>query len=247
MSPSSKTTVPLALLALLPPLAASFFLPASLRPGPLLPSARVPSPLRPLRPGPLLAFLSSDDAADDFGPPFGRGFDGSFDPQRLREDARRAYAPHGDRPVPETVHIVMFNPRTDDEGVHTLEYPVGSGRNVLLAFESPDECAAFALALRKQNFHRPEPQRLPLAEVAQFCASTAAVEHLLVPAGTHLAPPSENKTELDFDPEKEKKKRVHRSWLGQEEREEEKEKEELRRAREQLERLFLVEEDGGFQ
>jgi hypothetical protein len=59
------------------------------------------------------------------------------------------------RPKPSNVHIILFNPDTIDEGVHTVEYPIGSGSNAILAFESADECANFATMLKSQNFYDP--------------------------------------------------------------------------------------------
>ena len=59
------------------------------------------------------------------------------------------------RPKPADVHIVLFKPDTDDEGVHTIEYPKGSGRNVILAFESAKECATFVSILKLQRFFDP--------------------------------------------------------------------------------------------
>jgi len=38
--------------------------------------------------------------------------------------------------VPESVHIILFKPGTEQQHVHTLEFPVGSGNNMILAFES---------------------------------------------------------------------------------------------------------------
>ena len=46
--------------------------------------------------------------------------------------------------VPESVSIVAYNPGTDQETVHTTEYPRGSGNYCLLVFESPVECEHFA-------------------------------------------------------------------------------------------------------
>lgn len=59
------------------------------------------------------------------------------------------------RPKPVDVHIILFNPETDNEGMHTIEYPKGSGRNVILAFESKQECDAFAGQLKDQQFFDP--------------------------------------------------------------------------------------------
>lgn len=58
-------------------------------------------------------------------------------------------------PRPIDVHIILFCPDTDNEGVHTIEFPKGSGNNVILAFESQTECNTFASALKEQNFFDP--------------------------------------------------------------------------------------------
>ena len=60
-----------------------------------------------------------------------------------------------DKPRPEDVHIILFCPDTDYEGVHTIEFPPGSGNNVLLAFECEKECKNFAEILRSQDFFDP--------------------------------------------------------------------------------------------
>ena len=93
------------------------------------------------------------------------------------------------RPKPEDVYIILFNPGTEQEGVHTVgkqqknhfflilpkrifsfkilkylsqigfciypEYPKGSGNNVILAFESKEECDRFSQALQDQQFFEP--------------------------------------------------------------------------------------------
>ena len=56
---------------------------------------------------------------------------------------------------PEDVHIILFKPDTEEEGVHTIEYPKGSGTNVILAFESKEECTRFAATLKAQHFFDP--------------------------------------------------------------------------------------------
>lgn len=50
---------------------------------------------------------------------------------------------------PEIVYILMYHPGTDQEGVHTTEYPRdGSGSEVILGFEELGDCAQFAMALK---------------------------------------------------------------------------------------------------
>ncbi len=56
---------------------------------------------------------------------------------------------------PEDVHIILFNPDTDREGVHTIEFPKESGNNMILAFESREECEEFSASLKRQQFFDP--------------------------------------------------------------------------------------------
>ena len=61
-----------------------------------------------------------------------------------------------DKPKPKDVFIILFQPDTDDEGVHTVEFPKGSRNNVILAFESMKECEVFADILKSQEFFEPQ-------------------------------------------------------------------------------------------
>jgi hypothetical protein len=57
--------------------------------------------------------------------------------------------------MPEKVHVVLFNPETAQQGAHTIEFPKGSGNNVILAFESSAACHKFAQLLKQQHFFDP--------------------------------------------------------------------------------------------
>lgn len=72
---------------------------------------------------------------------------------------------------PEMVYIMMYNPGTAQEGVHTTEFPKGSGSEVMLAFESLDECAKFSNMLKEdQNFPlEPVPTPTPLEQMEMAC------------------------------------------------------------------------------
>jgi hypothetical protein len=56
---------------------------------------------------------------------------------------------------PQTVHILMFNPGTEQQGAHSIEFPKGSGNNSILAFASEEACHKFADSLKEQNFFDP--------------------------------------------------------------------------------------------
>jgi hypothetical protein len=64
------------------------------------------------------------------------------------------------RRQPDKVHVVIFQAGTINQGAHTIEYPKGSGNNVVLAFESIEACQKFAASLQEQNFVDPTVSRL---------------------------------------------------------------------------------------
>lgn len=100
---------------------------------------------------------------------------------------------------PEDVHIILFNPDTDREGVHTLEFPKGSGNNMILAFESKEECEQFSATLRDQKFFDPTPQEMKLEFLEEYCKQIG-VEVQVVPKGMKLKPPTENVLNLGLNP-----------------------------------------------
>eukprot|EP00568_Trieres_chinensis_P000589 CAMPEP_0183293946 /NCGR_PEP_ID=MMETSP0160_2-20130417/2455_1 /TAXON_ID=2839 ORGANISM="Odontella Sinensis, Strain Grunow 1884" /NCGR_SAMPLE_ID=MMETSP0160_2 /ASSEMBLY_ACC=CAM_ASM_000250 /LENGTH=164 /DNA_ID=CAMNT_0025455163 /DNA_START=85 /DNA_END=579 /DNA_ORIENTATION=+ len=84
---------------------------------------------------------------------------------------------------PEIVYIMMYNPGTQDEGVHSTEYPKGSGTEVVLAFESLEECNYFSSMLREDpNFPlEPIPTPAPLEQMEMSCQQMG-VPMKIVPA-----------------------------------------------------------------
>ena len=66
-----------------------------------------------------------------------------------------------ERKVPESVHIILFQPGTDQQHVHTIEMPIGSGNNLILAFESGADCVSFARDLQDLEFGQPHPGPSP--------------------------------------------------------------------------------------
>eukprot|EP00551_Chaetoceros_affinis_P000215 CAMPEP_0203644610 /NCGR_PEP_ID=MMETSP0088-20131115/10020_1 /ASSEMBLY_ACC=CAM_ASM_001087 /TAXON_ID=426623 /ORGANISM="Chaetoceros affinis, Strain CCMP159" /LENGTH=286 /DNA_ID=CAMNT_0050501189 /DNA_START=468 /DNA_END=1328 /DNA_ORIENTATION=- len=104
---------------------------------------------------------------------------------------------------PEEVHIILFNPNTDREGVHTIEFPKDSGNNIILAFESRMECERFSTNLKEQHFFDPVPQEMNLDSLEQYC-ETIGVDVQVVPEGTDLKPPKEKAFNLGLNPDLEK-------------------------------------------
>ncbi|KAG7366062.1 DUF3110 domain containing protein [Nitzschia inconspicua] len=76
---------------------------------------------------------------------------------------------------PDVVYILMYNQGTDQEGVHTTEYPRdGSGNEVILGFEELGDCAQFAMALKMNPDFPLDPVPTP-APFQQMQASVGAV------------------------------------------------------------------------
>ena len=65
--------------------------------------------------------------------------------------------------LPESVHIILFNPETPNQNIHTLEIPKGSGNNMILAFEDGADCGMFAQNLRELEFVDPSVSVLCIA------------------------------------------------------------------------------------
>lgn len=92
--------------------------------------------------------------------------DESFDMDELRHRIGQEYAPNlpiggatniqmESLEIPDQVYIILFLAGTSEQGAHTIEYPKGSGNNVMLAFESEKACHKFAASLKEQNFLDP--------------------------------------------------------------------------------------------
>jgi len=65
------------------------------------------------------------------------------------------------RIIPDSVHIILFHPDTPKQHVHTIEYPVGSGENMILAFESQRDSIRFARMLQQDlDFAEPSVSRV---------------------------------------------------------------------------------------
>jgi hypothetical protein len=113
-----------------------------------------------------VTFLGSSDNNNNGKKSYGFFDDEEVDRQR---DASQFIFDIDEDSRPEDVFIVLFNPDTDREGVHTLEYPVGSGLNKILAFESKEECEQFAASLKEQQFFDPKPQEMNLEALEDYC------------------------------------------------------------------------------
>jgi len=94
------------------------------------------------------------------------------------------------------VHVLLFDPGSDQEGIHSLEL---GGRTVVLLFEDPDDAERYAGLLEAQDFPVPCVEALDREELEMFCAE-AGYEARFVPAG--FLPNSEEERLLIAPPER---------------------------------------------
>jgi len=156
-------------------LAVSIFLPPLLNVGAFLPRSGFSIRQRLLAAGSRGASSSGDD-------------NDSFDTDELREhiahESRKPcsgaeFGPEGkggstfwdhNMPTrPDLVYIILFHGGEEQEGIHSIEYPKGSGSNMILAFESERACEKFADLLKLQDFFDPAVRGLVLVANAHQC------------------------------------------------------------------------------
>ncbi len=72
---------------------------------------------------------------------------------------------------PMQVYVLLYNPNTENEGIHSLELaaPDGSKQNVILLFESEDDATRYAMLLEAQDFMAPSVEPIEDDEVKEFC------------------------------------------------------------------------------
>lgn len=102
---------------------------------------------------------------------------------------------HGGSP-PNPVHVLLFDPGSDQEGIHSLEL---GGRTVVLLFENPDDAERYAGLLEAQDFPVPCVEALNRQDLEDFCAE-AGYEARFVPSG--FMPESEEERLLLAPPER---------------------------------------------
>lgn len=95
------------------------------------------------------------------------------------------------------VFVLLFNARTDNEGIHTLK--VGD-RNVVLMFEDEDDATRYGLMLEAQDFPTATVEAFESEDIEAFCAE-ANYESKIVPKGTLEVPPEASVNSTDWDPD----------------------------------------------
>jgi hypothetical protein len=105
-----------------------------------------------------------------------------------------------ERTVPEAVHIILFHPGTEEQHVHTIEFPQSSGNNIIMAFESEGECVEFANKLQDLEFVDPSPEQTMFEPFAEYC-EMSGMSLMIVPKGFELSPPQLNSNDDVHDDE----------------------------------------------
>ena len=96
--------------------------------------------------------------------------------------------------TPMRVFVLLFNARTENEGIHTIR--VGE-RNKVLIFESEDDATRFALMLEAQDFPTATVEAMDAEEIKEFCES-ADYDWELIPDGALALPPETNVEQTDW-------------------------------------------------
>ena len=120
--------------------------------------------------------------------------EGRFDPGSTSDTTYRR---------PDSVNVILFNPQTPDEGMHTIEFPKKSGNNIVLAFESRSECDRFAAQLAESGekpFSDPVTYEMPTDALETYCENLGIFVQI-VPAGTpDIRPPTSTSPVLGHNP-----------------------------------------------
>jgi hypothetical protein len=95
------------------------------------------------------------------------------------------------------VYVLLFNARTDNEGIHTLR--VDDNEDIVLMFENEDDATRFAVMLEAQDFPEASVEAMEQADIEAFCDS-AGYGYKIVPEGSLAIPPEGRVDELDWDP-----------------------------------------------
>ncbi len=94
------------------------------------------------------------------------------------------------------VYTILFNARTENEGIHSLRL---GDRHQVLMFEVEDDAIRFSNFLEAQDFPPATVEAFDPEEIEEFCKS-AGYEALRVPDGTLLMPPETMVEKTQWDP-----------------------------------------------
>jgi hypothetical protein len=97
--------------------------------------------------------------------------------------------------APKRVFVLLFNARTENEGIHTIR--IGD-RNKVLMFESEDDATRFAIMLEAQDFPEATVEEVDAEEIEEFCEG-ADYDSEFIEAGMLAMPPESNVEETDWN------------------------------------------------
>jgi Protein of unknown function (DUF3110) len=122
------------------------------------------------------------------------------------------------------VYVLLFNARTENEGIHTLQV---DNKNTVLMFAEEDDATRFGLLLEAQDFPTATVEAFDQEEIEEFCAS-ANYEYQLIEKGMLAVPPESNVEQTDWELENKSKQQSESEYS----------KSEMDRIRRQLENLL---------
>ena len=64
------------------------------------------------------------------------------------------------------VFVLLYNPNTDNEGIHSIEL---KGRTIVLMFEEKEDAERYVGLLEAQDFPTPSIETVNLEEIKEFC------------------------------------------------------------------------------
>ncbi|PZO13161.1 MAG: DUF3110 domain-containing protein [Leptolyngbya foveolarum] len=112
-----------------------------------------------------------------------------------------------------SVYVILFNARTENEGIHSLQ--IGDQERVLM-FEAEDDALRFGVLLEAQDFPPTAVEAFDEDEIKEFCGG-AGYDAVFVPAGTTdktlLIPPEKMVEETTWS-EEEKAERAASGGVG---------------------------------
>jgi hypothetical protein len=95
------------------------------------------------------------------------------------------------------VYVLLFNARTENEGIHTLSI---DGQDLVLMFEHEDDATRYALLLEAQDFPEATVEGMDQADIEEFCDS-AGYGYRLIPEGSLAVPPEQNLEQTTWNPD----------------------------------------------
>lgn len=98
--------------------------------------------------------------------------------------------------MPTRVFVILFNARTENEGIHSLKV---DDRDVVLMFEQEDDATRFAIMLEAQDLPPATVEEIDAEEIEEFCRG-AGYEAKLIEVGMLAVPPETNVETTDWQP-----------------------------------------------